>query len=266
MTASNSQLLAGVTEAARAAGRVALSYYRQNVRVETKRDGSPVTVADREAERAARDWIARHFPGDQLLGEELGYTPGANRRWFIDPIDGTRTFVRGVPLWGSMIAVAEGDPVLAGAIYCPAVDELVAAALGEGAFLNGAPCRVSDVDRLEDATILTTDERFRYNPHRIGRWMPLTQLAAVSRSWGDCYGYVLIATGRAEVMVDDRLSPWDAAALIPIITEAGGVYSDWRGGVSVDGGDAIATNARLSPLIRKLLISGEPHAPAPAPA
>lgn len=253
MSIPNRVLLEAVTEAARVAGKVANGYYRRGVEVEIKGDGSPVTLADRDAERAAREWIAARFAGDEILGEEFGYSSGTGRRWFVDPIDGTKTFVRGVPLWGSMIAVAEGDTVLAGAVYCPAVEELVAAALGEGSWLNGARCHVSTVSDLADATILTTDDRFRYNPGRVGPWQALGERVAVSRTWGDCYGYLLVATGRAELMVDDRLSPWDAASLIPIITEAGGVYSDWSGGTAVDGGDGCASNRALADTVRDAL-------------
>ena len=253
MTPAPRLLLEAVTDVARVAGRVALSYYGRSMSVDTKTDGSPVTRADREAEQAARQWISRRFAGDEVLGEEYGLTPGTGRRWFIDPIDGTKTFVRGVPFWGSMIAVAEGNTVIAGAVYCPAVDELVSAAIGEGAFLNGARCHVSGVSELAAATVLATDDRFPHNPHRAGAWLSLGRQVAVSRTWGDCYGYVLVASGRAELMVDDRLSPWDAAALIPIISEAGGVYSDWRGGTSVDGGDGFASNASLAVDFRRAL-------------
>lgn len=253
MNMTNATLLAAVTDVARLAGKVALQHYRTGIAVETKGDGSPVTAADRAAEVAAREWIAHQFPGDEALGEEFGLTPGQGRQWLIDPIDGTKTFVRGVPLWGTMIAVAERGTVLAGAIFCPAVDELVAAAVGEGCWHNGSRCAVSTVSRIEDATLLVTDASFRYNPHRAPRWAALAARAAVTRTWGDCYGYLLVATGRAEAMVDDRLSPWDAASLIPIITEAGGVWSDWRGGGALDGGDGIATNASLATLVREAL-------------
>ncbi|MCC6318196.1 MAG: histidinol phosphate phosphatase [Gemmatimonadaceae bacterium] len=253
-------LLDAVAEAARLAGELALDHYRRGVGVELKGDGSPVTAADREAEQAVRDWISVRFPGDEVLGEEFGYTPGTGRRWFIDPIDGTKSFVRHVPLWGSMIGVAEGETVVAGAVYCPAVGEMVAAALGEGAWFNGVRCHVSDVSDIARATILHTDDRFAWNPERGVAWGALGARVAVARTWGDCYGYLQVATGRAELMVDDRLSPWDAAALIPIVQEAGGVYSDWKGGTRVDGGDGFASNAALAPTFRAALGIPEPSA------
>lgn len=243
----NALLLQAVTDVARSTGQLALRYFRSSLTIDTKGDGSPVTIADRQAEEHARSWISGRFPGDEVLGEEFGFTSGArSRRWFIDPIDGTKSFVRGVPLWGTMIAVAEGDTVLAGAIYCAAADELVAAALGEGCWWNNSRCVVSQEHDVSRATILTTDDRFQYNPERRARWESLGERVAMSRTWGDCYGYVLVATGRAELMVDDKLSPWDAASLIPIIREAGGVYSDWRGSDTVDGGDGFACNMNLA--------------------
>ena len=252
-------LLEAVTDVARIAGAVALRYFKSSLTVDTKGDGSPVTIADRSAEEAAREWIAARFPGDAVLGEEFGFSGDTRkRRWFIDPIDGTKTFVRGVPLWGTMIAVAQDDLVIAGAIYCPAVEEMVAAAVGCGCWYNGARCAVSQVSTLDEATILVTDARFPYNPHRAERWKALGAQVAVARTWGDCYGYVQVATGRAELMVDDRLSPWDAASLIPIIREAGGVYTDWRGGHEVDGGDGVASNAVLSRPLRDALGVPEP--------
>ncbi len=247
-------LLEAVSDVARAAGRVALGYFGRGLRVETKGDGSPVTVADRHAEDVARQWIGDRFPGDGIVGEELGVSdPDAARRWFVDPIDGTKTFVRGVPLWGTMVGVAQGKDVIAGAVYCPAVDELVAAAEGCGCWWNGARCAVSAESEIERATILVTDSRFPYNPHRALAWAALGSRVAVARTWGDCYGYLLVATGRAELMADDRLSPWDAAPLLPIIREAGGVYTDWRGGSAIDGGDGIASNAALADHLRAAL-------------
>ena len=244
-----------VTALAKLAGDVALAHFRSNLSVETKADGSPVTVADRAAETAAREWVRAHFPDDGVLGEEFGEErPGASRRWVIDPIDGTKSFVRGVPLWGSLVALCEGDTVLAGAAYFPAVNEMLAAAPGGGAWWNGVRCSVSTESRLDRATVLTTDERFRERPERREGWRQLSAAASVSRSWGDCYGYLLVATGRAEVMADPILSPWDAAALQPIIVEAGGVFTDWTGQPTAFGGSAVATNAALAGVARNFLV------------
>jgi histidinol-phosphatase len=253
--------LSAVSDLAQLAGATAMRHFRRGVAVETKGDGSPVTVADRDAEQVARAWIEQRFPHDGILGEEFGMTrEDAPRRWVIDPIDGTKSFVRGVPLWGAMVAVCEGEHVLAGAICIPGGDamELVAAAPGAGCWWNGARCRVSDVASLAQATVLTTDDRFLERPARAEPWRRLTHQAAVSRTWGDCYGYVLVATGRAEVMTDPVLSPWDAAPLLPIIEEAGGVFTSWDGRRTAFGGDALATNAHLANVVRATLGGGAP--------
>ena len=256
---STESLMHAAAEVARVAGDIALRYFRGTLaarstaalRLESKGDGSPVTVADREAEQAARAWIERRFPRDGILGEEFGLERGdARRRWILDPIDGTKSFIRGAPLWGTLVAIAEGETVLAGAAYFPPVDELVCAAPGEGAWWNDAPCRVSSVSALSEATVLTTDQRFPDRPERRAAFQALAARAAVARTWGDCYGYLLVATGRAEAMVDDIVSPWDAAALEPIVTEAGGVFTSWRGGATAFGGDAVATNAALAEEVR----------------
>lgn len=250
-----SRLLDAVSDAARIAGAVANRYFASSsLAVETKSDGSPVTVADRAAEAAARDWIARHFPNDDVLGEEMGALDrGAPRQWIVDPIDGTKSFIRGVPLWGTLIAVAEGERIIAGAAYFPALDELVCAAVGLGCWWNGARASVSSVDKLTDAMVLTSDERFSAAPARLAAWRRLTAQAQMSRSWGDCYGYMLVATGRAEAMVDGALAAWDAAPFLPIITEAGGVFTDWSGRPTAFSGSAIATNAVLATDVRALL-------------
>jgi histidinol phosphatase-like enzyme (inositol monophosphatase family) len=246
--------VAPAAELARITGTVALRHYRTNLTVETKSDGSPVTVADRAAEAAARAWVQSRFPQDGILGEELGEErAGAARRWIIDPIDGTKAFVRGTPLWGSLVALCEGERVLAGAAYFPAVDELVAAAPGAGCWWNGSRCRVSSVSALADATVLTTDERFPENPERAPGFRALARAASVSRTWGDCFGYLLVATGRAEVMCDGTMSVWDAAALQPIIEEAGGVFTDWSGVPTAFGGSAVATNRALADEVRAVL-------------
>jgi histidinol phosphatase-like enzyme (inositol monophosphatase family) len=247
-------LLSAVEEVARRAGLVALDYYRKRVDVETKADGSPVTIADRSAERVAREWIQGRFPGDAIVGEEYAATnSGAGRSWIIDPIDGTKTFVRGVPLWGTLVAVSEGDTVLAGAAFFPALEEMLVAAVGEGCWHNGARARVSGVATLAEATVLTTDERFAETPARGVAWRRLASQAAIARTWGDCYGYLLVATGRAEAMTDGIVAKWDTAAVECCVTEAGGVFTDWNGSATAFGGSAIATNAALASDVRRVL-------------
>ncbi|MDB4884776.1 MAG: hisN [Gemmatimonadetes bacterium] len=253
---SGGDVLAAAIDLARLTGDIALAHYRSNLVVETKADGSPVTAADRAAETAAREWVRRLFPADGILGEEFGEErPGSARRWVIDPIDGTKSFVRGVPLWGSLVALCEGEEVLAGAAYFPAVAELVAASPGGGCWWNGSRCHVSPVHRVDDALVLTTDERFLDIPGRRVGWDQVSRAARVSRTWGDCYGYLLVATGRAEGMFDPILSPWDSAALQPIIAESGGVFTDWDGRSTAFGGSAVATNAALAVPLRSLLHS-----------
>ncbi len=256
MNPSPAVLMEAALEVARLSSLVALRYYKQDLVVEAKGDGSPVTLADRAAEQLAREWIHARFPADGVLGEEFGETPGASgRRWLLDPIDGTKSFVRGVPLWGTCVAVCEGNEVLAGAAAYPAVEEFIAAAPGEGCWHNDARCRVSDTNVLSSATVLVTDARNFSSPERRAGWEKLSAAAAVSRGWGDCFGYLLVATGRAEVMVDPVLNPWDAPPFLPIIEEAGGVFTGWNGSRDAFAGDAIATNGALADAARALLWS-----------
>lgn len=254
-TDSAAVLLQAAAEVAQYAASIAMQWYRTDVNVEIKGDGSPVTIADREAERAARAWLAERFPRDGVFGEELADERGdAPRRWILDPIDGTKAFVRGVPLWGTLVACCEGDTVIAGAACYPAVQETVAAALGEGCWWNGSRASVSPVATLREATTLITDDRFLERSHRRAKWHALSSEAAVARTWGDCYGYLLVATGRAEVMVDDIVNPWDAAAMYPLITESGGRFTDWLGRDTAFGGNVIATNAALGDIVRSYLV------------
>lgn len=244
-------LLEAVQAVAHVAGDVALRHYRTALAVESKGDGSPVTIADREAERAARDWIAQRFPADGILGEEFGAVEGTSgRRWLLDPIDGTKSFIRGVPLWGTLIAVVEGKQVLAGAAYYPAVNEVIAAAPHEGCWWNGRRARVSEVSTLAGATALITDDRTFTTSALTNGWHSLAAEVGVARGWGDCFGYLLVATGRAEIMVDPIMNPWDAACFQPIIEEAGGVFTDLAGNRTAFGGNSLATNASLADTVR----------------
>jgi histidinol phosphatase-like enzyme (inositol monophosphatase family) len=245
-------LLDVAIEAARAGGRRTLPYFNVGTAVEWKQDGSPLTQADRESERAIRETIARTFPDHGVLGEEEGETAGtAPYRWIVDPLDGTRTFVRGVPLYGTLIGVeARGEPVV-GVVYLPALDELVAAARGLGCTWNSAPCRASRTDRLDEALVAVTDERNARQ--RSDAYARLAAATAMQRTWADCYAYVLVATGRAEVALDPLMNVWDCAALLPIVEEAGGRFTDWRGRRTIHGGEAVATNGVLHDRVLELL-------------
>jgi histidinol phosphatase-like enzyme (inositol monophosphatase family) len=250
-------LLQAVAEAARLGGRRALERSSAMLASESKADGSPVTAVDREVETLLREWIMRRFPDDGILGEEIPeHRPGAERRWIVDPIDGTHSYMRGVPLWGTLVAITRGTEVIAGAIACAAANDLVCASQGEGCWWNDSRCRVSDVAEVSRATVLTTDERLFPSPAHRDRWRALVDLAGTVRGWSDCYGYVLLATGRADVVVDGRMSPWDAAAPCIVIDEAGGVFTDLEGRPGAFGGSVVATNAALAKEARKVLRVG----------
>jgi len=247
-------LLDFATELALAAGALTLRYYGGIIEYDAKGDGSPVTVADREAEKLIRQRVAATFPDHGVLGEEFGESnPGARVRWILDPIDATRSFMRGVPLYGVLIGIeVEGEAVV-GVAHYPPLRETVAAASGLGCTWNGAPCSVSPVSSLEGAVVLTTDvERILSRPEGAG-WRRLQQRCAFSRTWGDCYGHALVATGRAEVMVDPIMNPWDAGPFLTIITEAGGRFTTREGEATVHGGSGISTNGLLhDEIIREL--------------
>ncbi len=259
-------LMQAAAEVARLAGARALESFGRQLEVEAKHDGSPVTIADRAAEQLAREWIERRFPDDGILGEEFGLVrPEATRRWILDPIDGTLSFIRGVPLWGTLVAVAEGDAVLAGAAFFPAIREIVTAGRACGCWWNEQPCAVSQTRDLAAATVLATDVRFPERRARRDAWDALSRQCRVARTWGDCYGYLLVATGRADVMVDDVVSAWDAAAILPIIEEAGGVLTDWAANPTPFGGDVIATNSALANVVRDILVHDVARAENPSP-
>lgn len=237
-------------EAAWRAGRFTLAHFQSGVEVEIKEDASPVTVADRGAERLMREMIHAAHPTDGIVGEEYGTErPQAPRRWILDPIDGTRAFVHGVPLYGVLLGVEEAGELIVGVAHFPALQETVWARKGHGCFWNGRRARVSEVARIEDALVCTSDAEDMRGPQGAG-WDRLRARAKDVRTWGDAYGYALVATGRAEAMLDARFSVWDAAAVKPIIEEAGGVFTDWAGAPTHEGGSGVATNAALAAAVR----------------
>ena len=213
--------------------------------VETKADQTPVTLADRGAEELMRALITKKFPGHGIIGEEFGRDRAdAEWVWMLDPVDGTKSFISGVPLWGTLIALLhQGEPVL-GCIHQPVLRQLM---VGDGTAttLNGRAVRCRAVARLEEATLLTSDP---LNPakHQNGAaYAQLVQRAKLVRTWGDCYGYLLLAGGWADVMLDPIMNPWDIAALVPVIRGAGGVITDWQGREPVRGSSTVAASAGL---------------------
>lgn len=238
-------------EIARAAGRHTLSYFQQNVQVDRKSDQSPVTIADREAELLARERISRSFPEDAVLGEEFGETPGkSGYRWIIDPIDGTKTFISGVPLYSTLIGLEYSGRSVAGVIYLPALDEGVHAARGGGAWhfakdLPQVAARVSSRSQLADGIFITSQVDSFIQRGAAQVFEQLQAKAYITRTWGDGYGYFLVATGRADVMIDPAMHLWDAASLQPVLEEAGGTFTDWQGKPTIYSGEGIATNGVL---------------------
>lgn len=242
------KLQAAVTWA-KEAGQLTLQYFQQtNYEVERKGDSSPVTIADRSAELLIRDRIGKYFPTDGIIGEEFGVAEGTSGwRWILDPIDGTKSFISGVPLYGTMIGLERDGRSYAGVVYIPGLDEGVYAAHGQGCYHfrgNGEPQQVHVSKRATLSTgcfVTSQVDTFR----KRNAWDAFEKLQAaayITRTWGDCYGYLLVATGRAETMVDPMLSIWDAAAVQPIIEEAGGTFTDWQGNPTIQAGEAIATN------------------------
>jgi histidinol phosphatase-like enzyme (inositol monophosphatase family) len=236
-------LLDFALELAHAAGDHTLRWFGRQVDHAAKGDGSPVTVADREAEALMRERIARRFPDHGVLGEEFGETgPGARVRWILDPIDGTRSFMRGVPLYGVLVGVEVDGVASVGVAHFPPLRETVAAGAGLGCTWNGKACRVSPITRLSEALVLTTDHQALTLD---AGWGELQRRAGTVRGWGDCYGHALVATGRAEVMVDPIMNPWDSAPFLPILTEAGGRFTTREGLETIHGGSAVSTNGAL---------------------
>jgi histidinol-phosphatase len=241
------------------AGTFVLSHYQRGVDVELKADQSPVTVADLGAERLIRAGITARYPSHEIVGEELGAGDGsASHRWYIDPIDGTRSFVHGVPLFGVLIGLEIDGEMIVGVCHLPAVADTFAAARGLGCTWNGRPAAVSAKRRLRDATVVYSD--CAHLEHRLGDgWSSLQAATALQRGWGDCYGHCLVASGRADVMLDPVMNPWDVAALVPILLESGGRISDWTGHVRVNGGDAVSTNGHLHDVVLEVLGRAQPR-------
>jgi histidinol-phosphatase len=237
--------LAAAVAAARAAGDIALKYYRAGFAVTIKPDLTPVTQADREAEQVIIDMLERALPGYGFLGEELGARGTPARRWIVDPIDGTQNFVRHIPIWATLIALEEAGEVTVGVIHNPVTGDLYTARRGGGAHLNGAPLRVSSRDDLAQAQLVHGGLDILRRGQYWEGFVRLIDATGRQRGFGDYYGYTLVAEGKAELHVEADLKPWDLAACRLLVEEAGGRFTDFDGRPTIYSGTALATNARV---------------------
>lgn len=280
------------------AGALALGHFERGVSAEEKADGTPVTIADRGAEELIRSWVAREFKADGMLGEEFGETAGTSGyRWVVDPIDGTKSFVRGVPLWGTLVGIERvcgkrdrvralvregemenrlGEPTYGagnyeeGAMYEPVAGVMVFPGLGEHAYagLGGGAwhvrrggeavrARASECRELSRAAVcVTSPQGFA----RRGAWEAYERLvrrSRLARGWSDCYAYLLVALGRVEAAVDPAMRPWDAAAVAPILKEAGAAYVDWTGRETIHGRDGIGATQGIVAEVLEAVRGGE---------
>lgn len=255
--------LTAMIEIARAAGHHTLKYFRSDALVvDAKTDDSPVTIADREAEQLVRQLVAERFPDDTLQGEEFAEQTGTSRyRWVVDPIDGTKSFVCGVPLYSTLLALeCDGKP-LGGAIFIPALDEIIVAATGQGSWLRSddqspwVRTAVSSKTDISQAVFVTSQVDTYAERDAADAYERVERAAWITRSWGDGYGYLLVATGRADIMIDPICNAWDVGAILPVVTEAGGEFTDWKGVGTIRGGDGVGTNGKLHAEVLKLLQS-----------
>ncbi|MFN8105691.1 MAG: inositol monophosphatase family protein [Acidimicrobiia bacterium] len=251
---ASESLLEEAVELTRRAGALTLDHFgASDLVVDAKGDGTPVTEADRGAERLVRDYLAERYPDDAVVGEEEGATTGTSgRRWVVDPIDGTKAFTRGVPLYSNLLALEDEHGWAVAVVNLPALGETVAAGRGLGCHHDGRRCHVSSTARLADAYLTTSgfehwDAEVLAALHRSGAGM---------RTWGDGYGYALVATGRVDAMVDPAAALWDAAPMPLLLAEAGGRFTDFDGVERADGGTGVATNGRLHDEVLALVRTG----------
>jgi histidinol-phosphatase len=249
-------ILTVAIEAAQAAGEIALHYFRTNLTVETKADRTPVTRADRDCEARIIEILSAAFPRYGFLGEETGERLGqSDVRWIIDPIDGTKNFIRGIPFFATLIALEEHGEITAGVMYAPALAELLYARTGQGAFANGRPVTVSPVAALSEAMLVhggLKDLMCRPCWHPFLR---LVEQTGRQRGFGDAFGHSVVICGQAEVVVEPEIKPWDVAATKILVTEAGGRYSDFAGTPSIYTGNAVVSNGRVHEDVIHLLQS-----------
>ena len=223
-----------------------------------KADDTPVTIADRKAEELIRGALEKRYPGHRIVGEEFGRSgsdPDAPC-WWVDPIDGTKAFIRGVPLYGVLIGLEIDQRVVVGVAYFPALNEMVYAADGGGCFVNGRRCRVSRIDSLDRSIVSFTNAANFTASGREGVWQRMVAATYHSVGWSDAYGHALVATGRLELMLDPIMNPHDCGPFPVILREAGGFFGDWSGRETIHGNEALSTSRELLPKVLELIQRG----------
>jgi histidinol-phosphatase len=230
-------------ELADASDAITLKHFQSaTLAVRTKLDKSPVSEADEAVERMIRERLAGVRPDDSIVGEEFGTTGSGPRRWIIDPIDGTKNYVRGIPVYATLIGVEENGRLSAGVVSAPALGRRWWASQGEGAFCNGKQMHVSQFDKLEDSH-LTYDSVTDFDQHGgTVRFLTLLRRCVRARGFGDFWAHMLVAEGAVEIALEPAVAPWDMAAVQIIVEEAGGRFTDMRGNARYDGGSALSTN------------------------
>ncbi len=244
-------------DAAQHAGRLALGYFDTNLDVEWKADNSPVTCADRGAENLLRTTLLGRFPQDGFLGEESGHVQGSSGfRWIIDPIDGTRSFVRGVPIWATLVGLEYRGEQIAGVAHLPALGQTFRALRGDGAYRDERRIHVSDVAELSKAHLYYSSIAWFTKVGAEEAFLNLVRQTERQRGFGDFYGFVLVAQGAGDIMLEHGVHAWDISALIPIVEEAGGKMTAWDGTIDITRPDVLATNGRLHQAVMSLLPGG----------
>ena len=247
------ELLEAAKEIAHIGGQHTLKYFKKDFEVIRKADDSPVTIVDRETEQIIRDQILKRYPDHGIIGEEFGKINENSRiKWVLDPIDGTKSFIHGVPFYTTLIGIMIDNEPIVGVINAPALDELCAAAIGLGATLNNTPCSVRNTKNMEEATFLVTEIRRFRDCGKEDAFQELMTQTKLHRTWGDAYGHMMVAIGRADIMFDPILNIWDAAALLPILKESGGIFSDTEGVETIHSGNGFSTNKFLYPKVKTI--------------
>lgn len=267
MSQHSSRLEFALRSSAEAGLLIMQHYQSQELGVESKADDSPVTVADRGAEQLIRDQLSQAFPQDGILGEEFDDVPSSSGyRWVLDPIDGTKPFIHGVPLFGTLIGIEFEERMVAGVCRMPALNEVVYAEEGAGAWWqigDQAPqeAHVSDTSDLSSCRLMFTEPSHSVRCGRQPIFDDLVKTVRLARGWGDCYGHMLVATGRSEIALDPVMSAWDIAALIPILREAGGSCTDWTFEENIFGGDGVSCVPGIADALRSILKDAPPLPP-----